>query len=216
MKNNTSPTQKALNIWAIILILWSLYRYKFALPVWFDEFIAKPILFILPVYFYITTYEHKDFFKAIWIDKKKTIQDVGLGIGIGILCIATAALALYYRNHALPQISLNFGNFFYFLVIAIATGISEEILSRGFVLKKLYEDSHNMITSSLTSSVLFFILHIPVLLTMSNITGNALPLLMATSFLLSLSNSFIYLTRRSLVLPILINAFYNLAILLYS
>lgn len=216
MKKNTSPTQKALNIWAIILIAWSLYRYKFALPVWFDEFIAKPMLFILPVYIYITNYEHKEFFKTIWLERKKAIQDIVIGLGIGVLFILTAGATLYFKNHSLTQIPFHAQSFFYFLIISLATGISEEILSRGFILKRLYEDSHNMITSSLTSSVLFFILHIPILLTMSNITGSTLPMLMVSSFLLSLSNSFIFLSRKSLVLPILINAFYNLIILLYT
>ena len=40
-KSETSPTQKMLNVWAIILIIWSLYRatFKTGLPILFDEFI---------------------------------------------------------------------------------------------------------------------------------------------------------------------------------
>ena len=66
MKQKTSPTQKALNVWAIVLIIWALYRAKFRtdLPIWFDEFIAKPAVFILPIYYYISRYEKKNFFSG--------------------------------------------------------------------------------------------------------------------------------------------------------
>ena len=45
MKENVSPLQKSLNVWAIILILWSIYRANFgtSLPTWLDEFLVKPL-----------------------------------------------------------------------------------------------------------------------------------------------------------------------------
>ena len=60
-----SYTQKVLNVWAVILILWSIYRAKLALPEWFDEFIAKPLIFILPVYLFIRKVEKGNFFSKI-------------------------------------------------------------------------------------------------------------------------------------------------------
>ena len=59
MKSKVTATQRALNLWAVILIIWSVYRAKFRLPEWLDEFIAKPLVFILPVYYYIRKIEKK-------------------------------------------------------------------------------------------------------------------------------------------------------------
>ena len=59
MKSKATPTQKALNLWAVVLIVWAIYRAKFKLPEWFDEFVAKPIVFVLPVYYYIQKIEKK-------------------------------------------------------------------------------------------------------------------------------------------------------------
>ena len=55
-----TPTQKALNLWAVILIVWSVYRTYFKLPEWFDEFVAKPVVFVLPVLVYIKSVEKKE------------------------------------------------------------------------------------------------------------------------------------------------------------
>ncbi|HLL60504.1 MAG TPA: CPBP family intramembrane glutamic endopeptidase [Candidatus Nitrosocosmicus sp.] len=216
MKKNVSLTQSALNVWAIALFVWSIYRYKFSFPIWFDEFLFKPLLFIGLSYFYITKIEKSEFFSSIWINKRNLFRDLLLGIGIGLLFILAAAFSSYLKNNELgPMIPKNIPSIMYPFLLALATGISEEVLSRGLVLKRLYEESKNMITSSLTASILFFILHIPILFTMKSVHGDVLILFLITSFLLSLSNSFIFLSRKSLILPILINAFYNFAILMY-
>ena len=64
-KKEISSTQKALNLWAVILIIWAIYRTYFKLPEWFDEFIAKPLVFVLPVLVYIRTVEKRNSFKFI-------------------------------------------------------------------------------------------------------------------------------------------------------
>ncbi|KXK10828.1 MAG: hypothetical protein UZ22_OP11002000589 [Microgenomates bacterium OLB23] len=70
MNNKASTIQRVLNVWAIVLIIWSIYRTKLALPEWFDELIAKPLVFVLPVYYSIIKYEQKPFFEQIWLKKK--------------------------------------------------------------------------------------------------------------------------------------------------
>lgn len=214
MKQKISPTQKALNLWAIILIIWSIYRANVKMPEWFDEFIAKPLVFILPVFYYIKNVDKKGFFVSLWIKPKQLINDLALGLGIGGVFFVTALFANYIKFHRIFSLSATFTaqNIILVVVMALATGISEEILSRGFVLKKLYEESKNIYTSSFFASILFFFLHVPILFTNARITGNTLILFMATDLILSLVNSFIYLDRKSLVLPILIHAMYNLAL----
>ena len=219
MKKTVSTIQRVLNVWAIILIIWSIYRTKFRLPEWFDEFIAKPIVFILPVFWYIKKYENKNFFDAIWFDFKKIFADLYLGISIGLIFAISAFLSNLIRSDGIslgnPIFSIGISKLSLFFITALATGISEEILSRGFILKRLYEDSQNVFVASFNASILFFILHIPILFTNAKLSGGLLMIFMVTDLILSLANSFIFLQRKSLFLPILIHAFYNLAIILY-
>ena len=106
-------------------------------------------------------------------------------------------------------------NLAFIAVLALATGISEEILSRGFILKRLYEESKNIYTSSFFASILFFFLHVPILFTNVKLTGNTLLMVLTTDMILSLVNSFAFLERRNLIVPILIHTFYNLSIILF-
>ncbi|PIV09548.1 hypothetical protein COS31_05210 [Candidatus Roizmanbacteria bacterium CG02_land_8_20_14_3_00_36_15] len=217
MKKKVSPTQKALNLWAVILIVWSVYRVNLRMPEWFDELVAKPLVFIVPVYYYLKTVDKKNFFPALFLKPRMILKDLLFGLMIGAVFIASALLANYFRFKKLIFFSqppaLNY--VLWVSLLALATGISEEILSRGFILKKLYEDSHNIYTASFFASILFFFLHVPILFTNIHITGNLLLIFMLTDMILSLVLSFIFLTRQSLTLPIIIHALYNIVLTLF-
>ena len=187
------------------------------MPEWFDEFVAKPVVFVLPVLYYIKRYEKKDIFSALDIRLKLKLQDVLLVLSIGGIFAISAFMANFLKFHkvVLFQNPLQLQAFVYIIVMALVTGISEEILSRGFVLKRLYAESKNIYTASFFASVLFFFLHVPILFTNLKLTGNLLLMFMAMDMILSLVNSFVFLERKNLVLPILIHTFYNLTIILF-
>ncbi|MEX1052644.1 MAG: CPBP family glutamic-type intramembrane protease, partial [Patescibacteria group bacterium] len=161
-RHEPSHVEKSLNIWAIVLIIWSIYRAKFgtSLPLWFDEFIAKPLVFILPVYLFIKYIEKTAFLKSINFIKKNILKEIFIGLIIGI----TFLFMLYFGYSSKEGVQVtNFVNIFakpwyliYIILISFATSISEEVLSRGFILKRLYETSKNIYTSSIFASILFF------------------------------------------------------------
>lgn len=216
MKSKSSPTQKTLNVWAIILIVWAIYRAKFRLPEWFDEFVAKPMVFVLPVYFYIKKFEKKSFLPSIDFKIKLKLADFFLIFVIGLIFFSSAMAANFLKFGKLINLSnFNLSNISLIIFIALATGLSEEILSRGFVLKRLYDESKNIYTSSFFASILFFFLHVPILFTNTRLSGNVLLMFLATDLILSLVNSFVFLERKNLIPPIIIHALYNLSIILF-
>lgn len=216
MKEKTSPVQKALNLWAMILIVWAIYRAKFTMPEVFDEFIAKPLVFVLPVIYYIKNIDKKPIFKSLYLNFKINIiiRDLFHSLLVGGAFAVAIFLAFYIREKKIILLD-NFPGISYFLVMfftALATGLTEEILSRGFILKKLYEESKNIYSSTFFASVLFFFLHVPMLFTDPKINGSILLMFMTIDLLLSMINGIIFLWRKSLIAPILIHTFYNLII----
>jgi hypothetical protein len=215
MKEKVTPTQKALNLWAVILIIWSIYRSFFNMPEWFDEFVAKPAVFVLPVLYYIRIVDKKGIMESLYINLsgKKFVSDVVYSIMAVVLFFGAALLAIYMKTGSLPKPNLpNAQAIAIIVILAVATGITEEILSRGFVLKKLYDESKNYFSAIFLSSILFFILHVPILFTNVDITGNLLLTFMVTDMVLSIINGFIFIERKSLTVPIFIHAFYNIMV----
>lgn len=211
----TSRTQQVLNIYGVILIIWSIYRWKVVMPDWIDEFLFKPLVFVLPIYWLITHSESKNFFEEIWLNTKKLGSNCMIGLGLGGVFIISALFAQYVKIGRIDFSMIDSQNILLALAITMATALSEEILSRGYILKRFYEESNNPYTASFNASLLFLVLHIPVLFTIPELRGTLLILFLATDFILSMINSFIYLDRKSLVAPILIHALYNVAVLLY-
>lgn len=186
---------------------------KLSFPEWFDEFIAKPLIFIGPVAWYIRKSEKKEFFSSLLLSQKNIVKDLSLAFIVGALFLIVSTIPVFIKTGAFAFMGKDYTKLIAFVPIVLATAISEEIVSRGFVLKRLYEESHNMLSSIFIASILFFILHIPILFTNLKLTGNTLLLFMTTDIILSFANSFIFLGRRSLILPILIHALYNLTLL---
>ncbi len=219
MKKPISHTQKTLNVWAIVLILWSMYRtyFKTELPIWFDEFIAKPMIFLIPVHYFITRVEKKHFFENVDFTPRHLRSDFLIGLGAGLLFVISGLIAYYMRYQSVPHLQEVFSPslFLYTLAVAFASSITEEILSRGFVLKRLVSESNNAISAVFLASFLFFFLHIPILFSNPDMRGMVLLQVMLTDILLSFAVSFIYLQRRNIIIPILIHAFYNLSIYLF-
>lgn len=213
MKKDTSPNQKMLNTWAIVVIIWSVYRSYFSteLPIWIDELIAKPAVFLIPVWYYITKIEKGKFLHSVDLKIGKT-KDIIFGLLAGFIVFGVGIIAFYLKNNAsLPAFS---SSVYYYTLIALASSFSEEILSRGFVLKRLYEESKNIYTSVFFASFLFFMLHIPILFSNPAMHGALLIQVMILDLLLSFGVSLAYLQRKNVIVAIIIHAFYNLGIYL--
>ena len=212
-KSETSPTQKMLNVWAIILIIWSLYRatFKTGLHILFDEFIAKPIVFLFPIFWFIAKLEKKPVFQSIGFSKKNIYMDVIFGVGIGCLFLGVAVLVRILKG--LPFSSFHFSaETLIWAVSTVMAATTEQILSTGFVFKRLSEESKGIIRPLVLSALLFFFLHIPALFGVDKTSGSTLVQMMVLNTVLSLTTSIVFLMRKNTLSPIIVYAFYLLSL----
>jgi hypothetical protein len=203
-------------MWAWILLAWSLYRYFFKLPEWADEFIFKPLVFVVPVIWYVRNKEKqslatlgftwRNFFTSVYI---------GLGFGVVFALEGLVAHAIKYGKLDVNPIAAFQQYGFFLIILSLATAFSEEVLSRGFIFNRLYEKTKNLPYASVISSVMFVLLHVPILVTMTKLQGVTLILFLVTDFVLAMANSLLYYNTGSLVAPILVHIFWNMTVALY-
>jgi membrane protease YdiL (CAAX protease family) len=216
VKKVVSSVASVFRLWAWILLAWSLYRYFFKLPEWADEFIFKPLVFVAPVIWYVRNKE-KQSLATLGITRRNFFTSVYIGLGFGVVFALEGLVThvIKYGTWGVNPIAAFRQYGFFLIILSLATACTEELLSRGFVFNRLYEKTKNLVYSSTVSSVMFVLLHIPILVTMTKLQGMTLVLFLVTDFVLAIANSLLYYNTGSLVAPILVHIFWNMTVALY-
>ena len=212
----TSP-ETVFRIWAWILLAWGLYRYFIKLPEWTDEFFFKPLVFVLPVVWYVLKKEKRNL-ESIGLTGKKLMNSLYIGLGFGMVFALEGVVTNLIKNGTLkitPIAALIENGLIPLLIISLATAFSEEILNRGFIFKRLYEGTKNIVYSIAISSFMFVFLHVPALVTSTHLTGPTLLLFIFTNIVIACINSLLLLGTGSLVAPILVHVFWNMTVALF-
>ncbi len=209
MRSKLTYTERVLNIWAISMILWSFYRAAFQanLGIWFDEVVAKPAIFLSPMYVFITRFEGKLFLKSVGLKAKSLWQELAIGGLMGSVFFL-AMLLLSDVHFFIDRKAIQW------IVLALVTATTEVLLSQGFVLERLLKESKGFVKACIYASVLNFFLNVPLLFTTSGLTGDLLIRVLVIQLSLNLALSFLYAYRRSVYAPILIKAMYLLSVYL--
>ncbi len=204
-------------VWGWIVLAWALYRYFFQLPEWADEFIFKPMIFVLPVLWYVRNREKRSL-ASIGLSGKNFFTSVYIGLGFGFVFAleGLAANAIKYgKIEIMPIAAFEQYGMGMLILLSAATAFSEEVLSRGFVFSRLMEGKKGLIYSATLSALMFVVLHIPILAFSLKLQGSALLLFFVTDFILAFANALLLYNTGSLVAPILIHIFWNMTVALY-
>lgn len=221
-KKSQTLTQKSslepvYQLWGWILLAWSLYRYFLKLPEWVDEFITKPLVFVAPVLWFVQKYEKRKL-SSLGITTKNLFTGIYIGLGFGFV-FALEGLAANYIKYGSLQINpiTAFGDYgmVTLLILSLATAVTEEILSRGLLFTRIMEKTKNLPYAAILSTVLFVLLHVPILATVHKFQGMTLVLFFLTDFVLGFANSLLFYNTGSLVAPILVHIFWNMTVALY-
>lgn len=213
----THSLEPIYQVWGWTLLAWSLYRYFFKLPEAFDELIAKPLVFVGPVLWYVYKIEKRKI-DSLGLTAKNLFMSLYVGVGFGFVFAleGVAANAIKYGKIQInPIAAFEQYGMMTLLILTVATAISEEILNRGFLFGRIMEKTKNLPYASLLSTGLFMLLHVPILVTNLKLNGMMLVLFFLTDFILGMANSLLYYNTKSLLAPILVHIFWNMTVALY-
>ena len=201
-----SQTQKAFNVWGIVLAVWAVYRATIGIEssMYFDEIILKPLHFIVPVLFYIKTFEHKTIAHGLWLDRKNIASHIRAAL---LICAPVVLLYMIFLVFQRDQVSWQ--SVVPLMIIALGMSVSEEVLSRGFVARHIWEESSSAVKTVIQASVMHMFLRIPRIMTTATLFGNTLILFVVGDLLISIVLTVVFLWRKSLVPVIIIRFLYS-------
>lgn len=186
-------------MWGLVLAVWAVYRATIGVdaPIYFDELIFKPLLFIGPVLFYIHHFERRDALEALWCNTSGLWHQVRAGVLISLPVLGLLLVRMVGMGGA------GLGAMLSILPVALGMTLSEEILSRGFVARHLYEESKSVIRTVIQASLMHMFLRIPRIMTSPDLVGDKLILFALGDLALSFVLTGIFLWRKSLF-PVLV------------
>lgn len=205
------------HLWGWILLAWCLYRYFFKLPEYIDEFVAKPLVFVVPVLWYVINKEKRRL-ESLGLTYKNLFPSLYAGLGLGLLFAleGIAANALKYGKLTIVPIdAIRQYGLVTLMILSTATAFSEELLNRGFLFNRILEHKKSFLYAAFISTLLFVLLHVPILATSLKLQGMNLVLFFITDVILGFATSALFYAYRSLVAPILIHIFWNMTVALY-
>lgn len=219
MKQQVFVKHQVFFVWFLIFIVWAFYRAYFRLPEWVDEFLIKPLVFFLPV-FYLVIIRRKQPMSELGLSSspKNFFTDLYLGVAVGVFFALEGLLANYLKYGTFsfaPILAAKSFPLGWFFLINLSTSIWEEILGRGYLYNQLYKATKNQLWAALSSSFLFLLLHIPIMFTALHLMGSSLLIYPVSILLLGITNSYVFGLRGSLTLPILLHTFWNMTVALY-
>jgi len=209
-----NPTEWIYQFWAWIIIAWCLYRYAFHFSEPIDEFVVKPLIFVLPVLWYVRIKEGREL-ESVGLTLKTHGKSLLISIGFGLVFLGEA-IAVNIVKYGHLQVASGGALSSYglplLLLLSLATAFSEELLARGFLFTRMYEVTKKLWTSAIITSLLFLSFHVPILLTTYRYTGMTLILYFLTKLALGIANCFVLSKTKSLIAPILIHVFWNVIV----
>jgi membrane protease YdiL (CAAX protease family) len=211
-----TSTEWIFQFWAWQLLFWALYRYFFKFPESTDEFIFKPLVFVIPVLWYVLKKERRSL-TSIGLTTHELWKNIFIGLGVSAIFIGEGIMANIYKHGHLvlqPIASVASYSIPFIFVLSFATAFTEELLSRGFLFSRLYEQTKKIWYAVIVSTLMFMAFHIPILATSLKFQGPTLVLFFWTTLSLGIINSIFYFQTKSLVVPILVHLFWNITVAL--
>lgn len=205
-------------LYGAIAVFWAAYRIVFRFPEVIDELLFKPLIFLLPVFLYVRLKEKKDW-RSLGISRRNFFKNLLIGFLLGIFFAAegVAVSAIKYKEFVFNPKNLGVLDFVGYGLLSLATGFSEEVLNRGFLMNRFWKKWHNEYLANLVSSLLFVLLHLPAAIF---ILEYHLPydfLTYALSiFVLGFADGFVFVLTKSVWSPIASHALWNWSVILFK
>lgn len=196
-----------ISVFSLILIAWTIYRYFFFTPEWVDEFVAKPLLQVLPVLLVVLFIEKKSL-SSLSIGTKQPLLHIGIGLGVGMLLVAESLVMQKMKGTTLT-IQLN--NLLVPFLVSLSTGITEELVYRGYFARRIADGIENPYIANTIQTLLFVLIHAPIMIFILHYSFTDSLLYSLQLFVLGFVYGYLFLETKSIVTTIIPHTLWNFA-----
>jgi len=204
-------------LFSFIFIVWSFYRYlPQLLPLWVEELILKPLVWLLPLFWLIRKIEKKTF-SSLGLVKINIFPSIYWGVGLGLVFAFEGLMTNIFKYKGLELISLDYSPlvFLGLLFLSLVTAFSEELVFRGYIFNRLWQIWNKEWLANLVSSILFVVIHLPIGIFVLGYTPGVMLAYFLFVFIFAFGSAFVFGRTKNLISSILLHVFWAWPIILF-
>lgn len=204
---DSSNLTEILSVYFLIFFLWAGYRLLFRFPEWIDEYIAKPLIWIVP----LMALRKRIISNTVKSSNINISYNILLGLSVGILYFIVytfltrgpfAVLIFQLSHYPLAELIIP-------LFISLCTGFTEELVFRRYILENALSIFNDSILANIFSSFLFTLIHLPIIVFIYKYPLAETVSYLSVLMLSSLIYGWVYLQKRSHIASSLTHAMWN-------
>lgn len=200
---------------AYLLVIWGFYRFLFELPSEVEELFIKPVVWLLPVLYFVYNKEKLNI-ASLGFTLKNLFPSVYMAIGLGAVFVMEGVLTNFLKYGGL-HFGANIGNLplMTSLGLSFATAFTEETAFRGYVFTRIWSATKNEWSANLITSGLWTLIHVPIAFFVWKLNlAAALTYLMLTA-IYGIGAAFVFGKTRNILSPILLHVLWEWPIILF-
>jgi len=199
---------------AFLLVVWGFYRLIFRLPEEVEELFIKPVVWLLPVFYFLRK-EGKGI-SSLGFTLKNLFPAVYFSLGLGFIFIFESLL-INYLKYGSFNFAANIGDkpFFTALFLSFATAFSEEVTFRGYLFNRVWLALKNEALANISTSLIWALVHVPVVVFVwkFNLSASILYLFLTTIF--GIGSAFVFARTKNIVSSILLHVLWEWPLILF-
>lgn len=200
---------------AYLLVIWVFYRFLFKFPDEVEELVIKPVLWLIPLFYFVIKKERARL-ASIGFTLKNLFPAIYFAIGLGSIFVIEGLITNYLKYGQL-NFGANLGNlpFMTSLGLSFATAFTEETAFRGYIFSRLWIASKNEWTANAITTVLWTAIHGPIAFYVWKLDLTAGIIYLVLTAIFGFGSSFVFARTRNIVSSILLHVLWQWPIILF-
>ncbi len=197
-----------------LILVWGFYRFLFQLPEEVEELIVKPLLWLVPMYFFVRKEGYG--ISSLGFTLKNLFPAVYFSIGLGAIFVIEG-LVVNFLKYGSINFAVNIGSlpFMTSLGLSFATAFSEETAFRGYIFNRLWFVLKNEWTANLITTAIWTGIHAPIAFFVWKLSLSASLVYLFLTAIFGLGSAFVFARTKNVFGSIFLHVLWEWPIILF-
>lgn len=199
---------------AYLLVVWGFYRFLFRFPEEIEELFIKPVVWLLPVFYFIR--RERATLASIGITGKNLFQSIYLALALGAFFVIEALIINYVKYGGL-NFGANIGQnaLLESLGLSFATAVSEEISFRGYLFNRVWYALGDEWKANIITSLVWALVHVPITIFVWKLSLSAAFVYLLLTAIFGVGSAFVFARTQNVFSSIFLHVLWEWPIVLF-